>query len=173
MLKHISILIIFLSFNVMGNELEMPQSIVSKFLSNMKDKNYEKASEYISKSDLSWLAQSTEPLLSNSEFLEMYGLEKLTENDIKELNHGDIFELWSYIAWESRDKNFGSFVPDNVLGTVKENGNIAHVVVRDIANPEHEAVVYSLELVAKSWQLKLPRIIKGSLTIYEKSFLNN
>ncbi|WP_421974561.1 hypothetical protein [Pseudoalteromonas sp. SSM20] len=150
----------------------MPQKTVSKFLSSMKDKNYKKASEYISKSDLTWLAQSTIPLLNNSEFLDMYGLEKLTESDIKELNHSDIFELWSYIAWESRDKNFGNYVPENVLGTVKENSNIAHVVVRDIASSEHEAEVYSLELVTQSWQLKLPRIIRGTLSVYEKSFLN-
>lgn len=170
MLKRSLILLAFLSFNAMGNEHKIPENVVAKFLVNMKDKNYIKASEYISKSDLIWLSQSTVPLLSNPEFLDMYGLKNLTQSDIKELDHSDIFELWSYIAWESRDKNFGSYVPENIIGSVKESNNVAHVVVRDITNQEHEAVVYSLELVTNRWQLKLPRIIKGSLVVFEKHF---
>ena len=173
LLKYISIFIIFITFNTSSNEVEMPQSIVAKFLSSMKDKNYNQASEYITDSDLAWLIASSKPLLNNPVFLEMHGLENLGQSEINEFNQSDIFELWSYIAWESRDKGFGSYDQKNILGYVKESENIAHVVTRGIVNKENDAEVYTLELIKNKWRLKLPRIIKGSVSVFERSFAGN
>lgn|GEM_PF-6147626 len=170
LLKYVLISIVFFSFHSFSKESEIPQNVVAKFLSNMKNKNYYQASGYITDSDLTWLTKSTKPLLNNQEFLEMHGLENFNKDEIEEFNKNDIFELWSYIVWEFRDKNFGSYDPKNILGSIKENENIAHVIVRDITNQEHEAVVYTLELEKQKWRLKLPRIIKASLTIFQKSF---
>ncbi|WP_404394065.1 hypothetical protein [Pseudoalteromonas phenolica] len=170
MLKNLLFLFLFLSTPVFAKETNSPIHAVSSFLENMKSKNYSTASTFISKAELKWLKQSTLPLLKNKEFIESYGIQSLDDNEISSLTDGDIFELWSYIALEIRDKSFGSYVPENVLGSIRENDILAHVVVKDIINPEHEALVYTVNLEENTWKIKLPRIVKGTVTISKKIF---
>lgn len=170
MWKNLLFIFLFLSTPLFAKEANSPINTVSSFLESMKSKNYSTASTFILKAELKWLKQSTLPLLKNKEFIESYGIPSLDNNEISSLTDADIFELWSYIALEIRDKSFGSYAPENVLGSIRENDILAHVVVKDIINPEHETLVYTVNLEENTWKIKLPRIIKGTVTISNRVF---
>ncbi|GGI84665.1 hypothetical protein [Shewanella gelidii] len=162
------ILIYSLSFSVLGQNQMTASDVTGFFLNEMKNKEYFNASEYVSQEELSWLKNSTIPLLKNDEFLDSFELDKLSDQGISDLTESEIFALWSMLVWERRDKSFGSFQPANVLGEVSESEKVSHVVVRDIVNPIYEAVVYTLVNENGSWKIKLPRIIRGTVTIYQR-----
>ncbi|KNC68984.1 hypothetical protein AC626_01765 [Pseudoalteromonas rubra] len=75
---------------------------------------------------------------------------------------------FALLVWDARDWSFGSYQAQIILGAVQEGSASAYVVVRDIIHPHHEAMVYTLVLESNVWRLMLPRIIKGSLTLYER-----
>ncbi|SFC11837.1 hypothetical protein [Pseudoalteromonas denitrificans] len=167
----LSFLILLLnSLNVMAKTIESPADIVDKFLSEMKVKNYYEAAEYVAKSELLWLKEATKPLLYKKSFYEDFELEPLGEKDIKEILENDAFEFWSQLTWETRGKNFGLYEPENILGFIKEKEDIAHVVVRDLIYEERDPVVYTLVLESKQWRVKLPRIFKGTVYIYNETY---
>ncbi len=157
-----------MSFTALGKEQMTATEITGSFLNEMKSKNYFNAANFISKAELTWLKNSTIPLLKNTTFLDTLELEPLTEGEISELTESDIFDLWAMLAWEFRDKSFGTYKPDNIIGEVAENAKTVHVVVRDIANESHEAVVYTLVNENGLWKIKLPRIVRGAVEIYQR-----
>ncbi|KAF7786128.1 hypothetical protein PRUB_a0597 [Pseudoalteromonas rubra] len=168
MLRYVLLIWLCMSFNAVSNEIDEPEIVVANFLSQMKVKDYIEASKYISDTELNWLFQVSVPLLRNPEFLGIYDLEALSQSEVKALGKSGVFELWSLLAWDARDKSFGSYQPQNILGTVREGSASAYVVVRDITHPHHEAMVYTLVLESNVWRIMLPRIIKGSVTLYER-----
>ncbi len=142
--------------------------VTGSFLSEMKNKAYFNASKYVSQEELSWLKGSTVQLLKDDKFLDSFELDKLSDKEINELTELESFALWSMLVWERRDKRFGSYQPANILGEVSESEMVSHVVVRDIVNPIHEAVVYTLINENGAWKIKLPRIVRGTVEIYQR-----
>lgn len=94
------------------------------FLSEMKNKEYFNAAKYVSQDELGWLKNSTIPLLKNDEFLDSFELDELSDQEINELTESEVFALWSMLVWERRDKSFGSFQPENILGEVSESKKV-------------------------------------------------